>query len=120
MMSVSNCNPSTAIYELFGLGNITELVRGNDQLILERFLPLARRQSITLDLGTVTRIDAAGLAALITLYCEACKAGHNLTVSRLTRHVREIFALVGLDRILIAQPERQDGFGCAQLQVSAA
>lgn len=102
------------------LEKITELVRGDEQLLLDRLMPVVREQSISLDLRDVTRIDAAGLAALITLYSEACKAGHRLTVSRPSRHVREILDLVGLDRILIAQPEAGCGVGNMQLQESAA
>jgi anti-anti-sigma regulatory factor len=68
----------------------------------------------------VERIDAAGLAALITLYTDACKAGHSLTVSRPNRHVREILQIVGLDRILVARPEAGCLVGDLQLQESAA
>lgn len=79
-----------------------ELVRGQEQSFLERWGPVVRRQSVTLDLAPVERIDAAGLAALVALYCDACKAGHNFSVARPGRHVREMLALVGLDRILLA------------------
>lgn len=102
------------------LGEITELVRGNEQRLLDRLMPVVRRQSISLDLRDVTRIDAAGLAAVITLYTEACKAGHRVTVSRPSRHVREILDLVGLDKILVAQQEAECGVGNLQLQESAA
>ena len=54
----------------------TELVRGNERLLLERMLPLVERRCVSLDLHAVKRIDAAGLAALITLYCAARDAGH--------------------------------------------
>lgn len=99
---------------------VPELVRGSEQSLLERLLPLVRRQSIALDLESVERIDAAGLSALITLYCEACKSGHSFTVSRPGRHVQEIMALVGLDRILMNRPEAEPSFAVAQLQESAA
>ena len=99
---------------------MTELVRGNEQLLLDHLMPVVREQSISLDLRSVTRIDAAGLAALITLYAEACKSGHSLAVSHPSRHVREILELVGLDRILVAQSETQPAFGKLQLQESAA
>jgi anti-anti-sigma factor len=99
---------------------MTELVRGQEDKLLERLTPVVRRQSVVLDLGLVERIDAAGLAALITLYADACKAGHSFTVSRPGRHVREILELVGLHRILMPQPEAGDSFESAQLQESAA
>jgi len=97
-----------------------ELVRGQEQGFLEELAPAVVRESVALDFGAVERIDAAGLAALITLYSDACKAGHTLTVSRPSRHVREILQIVGLDRILIAQQEAEAGLGCMQLQESAA
>ncbi len=81
----------------------TELVRGNERLLLERMLPLVERRCVALDLHTVKRIDAAGLAALIRLYCAARGAGHTFTVSNPTPHVREILALVGLREILESQ-----------------
>lgn len=120
MMCNANRNSPTAAYESIRPGEITELVRGSEQLILERFLPLVRQQSIVLDLCSVTRIDAAGLAALITLYAEACKSGHSLTVSHLTRHVREILALVGVDRLLESSEAGKVPCFAGQLQESAA
>ncbi|MGB8031915.1 MAG: STAS domain-containing protein [Terracidiphilus sp.] len=99
---------------------LRELVRGQEQGFLEELAPAVVRESVALDFGAVERIDAAGLAALITLYTDACKAGHTLTVSRPNRHVREILQIVGLERILVARPEA----GCPgpdlQLQESAA
>ncbi len=83
-------------------GELTELVRGNEQDLLARLTPLARRQSVTLDLSRVERIDAAGIAALITLHISAQAAGHRFAVSNLSPHVAEILALVGLEGILIS------------------
>ena len=37
---------------------ITELVRGNEQQLLDRLGPLVRSQNVTLDLAYVARIDA--------------------------------------------------------------
>lgn len=98
-------------------GETMELVRGREQSFLERLAPVVQRESVRLDLGSVERIDAAGLAALITLYCDACKAGHSFSVARPGRHVREILRVVGLDRILLA---REDGCAGPQLEQSAA
>jgi anti-anti-sigma regulatory factor len=97
-----------------------ELVRGQEKKFLERLMPRVRAESITLDLAPVARIDAAGLAALVTLHCEACETGHSFTVSNPGRHVREILALVGLDRILVRESETELQFEEAQLQESAA
>ena len=82
-------------------GGQVELVRGFEQGLLARLTPLVRRESVSLDLAAVERIDAAGLAALITLYCDACKSGHTFQVTRPRRHVREILSLVGLEPILM-------------------
>ena len=84
-------------------GEITELVRGNENVLLERFMPLVRRQCVTLNLEAVTRIDAAGLAALITVYCTARESGHDFTILNPSSHVAEILAVVGLDKILVAR-----------------
>ena len=84
-------------------GEITELVRGNENALLERFMPLVRRQCVTLNLESVTRIDAAGLAALITVYCTARESGHDFTILNPSTHVAEILAVVGLDKILVSQ-----------------
>jgi anti-anti-sigma factor len=84
--------------------NIAELVRGTEQGLLAWLEPLVRQQSVTLDLRAVERIDAAGIAALISLYAAASQAGHTFAVANPSPHVAEILVLVGLDRILL--PER--------------
>jgi len=81
---------------------LTELVRGNEQILLAQLAPLVRRQNLTLDLYMVERIDAAGIAALIALYAGAHEAGYRFTVANPSPHVAEILALVGLERILIS------------------
>ena len=97
-----------------------ELVRGNDGLLLKELMPVVRCHHVELDIGSVKRIDAGGLSALITLYCEARKAGNSLTVSRPSRHVQEILRVVGLDEILLAQHEDERRMRQAQLIGSAA
>lgn len=97
-----------------------ELVRGQEQGFIQELAPVVARESVALDFGLVERIDAAGLSALITLYTDACKAGHTLTVSRLNRHVREILQLVGLDRILMERTESACALRSLQMQKSAA
>lgn len=64
-------------------------------------MPVVERQSVLLDLESVERIDAAGVAALLALYCDARRAGHSFTVRHPRRHVREVLSLVGLERILV-------------------
>jgi anti-anti-sigma factor len=81
---------------------LNELVRGCEQLLVEEMTPVVRRQSVSLDMRNVERIDAAGIAALISLYREAHEAGHRFSVSNVAPHVAELLALVGLDGILMS------------------
>lgn len=81
---------------------LSELVRGNDQGFLATFEPLVRRQHITLDLGRVQRIDAAGIAALISLHAAAYETRHCFNIVNPTAHVAEILLLVGLESILLS------------------
>jgi anti-anti-sigma factor len=92
----SQLNPAVAIEA----AEMSELVRGNEQGLLQRVAPLASRQNLCLDMSSVERIDAAGIAALISLYGCARDAGHVFSVCGASHRVAEILALVGLDRIL--------------------
>lgn len=98
----------------------TELVRENEPRLLERMLPLVERGCVSLDLHTVTRIDAAGIAALISLYCAASEAGHTFTVSNPSPHVAEILAMVGLDRILKSQNMDRLPYSSTRFEETAA
>jgi anti-anti-sigma regulatory factor len=102
------------------LPQLPELVRGNEQLLLERLQPLVRRQNVTLDLSCVARIDAAGLAALITLYCDACQAGYRFGIANPSPRVREILALVRLDALLVSQNAEESPYLEMQLEGAAA
>jgi anti-anti-sigma factor len=82
---------------------MTELVRGNDQRLIQRVAPLLRDKSVTLDLHNIDRIDAAGIAALISLYSTAHSAGHEFAVCNVPARVADILALVGLDHILVSR-----------------
>ena len=79
-----------------------ELIRGQEENLLEQITPMLRTQNVALDLSHVDRIDAAGIAALITLYERAKNSGHCFAVIHASHRVAEIIALVGLDHILIA------------------
>ena len=98
----------------------TELVRENERGLLERMLPLVERGCVSLDLHTVTRIDAAGIAALISLYRAASEAGHRFTVSNPSPHVAQLLALVRLDSILVSNNSDESPCHGLQLQESAA
>ncbi len=82
---------------------LTELVRGQEEWLLERVMPLVSQQDVCLDLSSVERIDAAGIAALISLYSMANSTGHFFTTCGASQRVVEILALVGLDRILLSR-----------------
>lgn len=99
-MNFNPCNDreGTAIE----IAELTELVRGHEEELLEQLAPLADVQSVTLNISRVERIDAAGIAALIKLYRQATEAGHSFTVSCASTQVEEILQLVGLERILAA------------------
>jgi anti-anti-sigma factor len=105
---------------IFESNAFTELVRGSDQQLLERLQPLVCRQNVTLDLENIERIDAAGLAALITLYCDACQAGYRFGISNPSPRVQEILALVRLDALLEFQNAEEIPYFRPELQETAA
>jgi anti-anti-sigma factor len=102
------------------VSGVKELVRGREQEFLRELEPLVLRQNVTLDLEDTERIDAAGLAALVTLYCEACKSGHRFAVANPSPQVREILALVRLDAILVSRNTERIPCCGTQLQETAA
>ena len=108
-MTITMCEPTDALVIAADEStHAAELVRGHDQRLLDRVLPLVNRQSVSLDLASVERIDAAGIAALVTLYSTACQAGHSFTVSNASPRVAHILALVGLDRYLLSRNAAQN------------
>ena len=80
----------------------TELVRGDEQRLIQRVAPLLRDKSVALDLRKVDRIDAAGISALISLYSSARIAGHEFTLCNVPSRVEEILSLVGLEAFLVS------------------
>jgi anti-anti-sigma regulatory factor len=103
-----------------GDGERSELVRGLENQVLDRVKPLVRNQSVMLDMRHVERIDAAGIAALITLYCVARQANHEFTVSHTTARVEEILTLVGVKHLLAAGYEEADSDDSLSLQLMEA
>lgn len=93
-------------------GDLHELVRGQEREFVERISPVVERQNVTLDLGHLERIDAAGIAALITLYGHAHRAGNEFRVVNASHRIAEILTIVGLDRILLSHDAAQ-GSPCA-------
>jgi anti-anti-sigma factor len=98
---------------------LNELVRGSDRYLVEEMTPVVRRQSVSLDLRKVERIDAAGIAALISLYRISSEAGHRFSVVNAAPHVAELLALVGLDEILLSH-NAEGGSHCGSRLVENA
>jgi Anti-anti-sigma regulatory factor (antagonist of anti-sigma factor) len=80
---------------------LTEIVRGSEGCLVDEMAPLVTRQDVLLDLSPVQRIDAAGIAALISLYRLAEESGHRFSVLNVAPRVYELLALVGLQGILL-------------------
>jgi anti-anti-sigma factor len=80
----------------------TELVRGDEQRLIQRVAPMLRDKNVALDLRKVDRIDAAGISALISLYSSARVAGHQFTLCNVPARVEEILSLVGLETLLVS------------------
>ncbi|MGD0682898.1 MAG: STAS domain-containing protein [Terracidiphilus sp.] len=80
---------------------VIELIRGREKELLAWLAPLVCRQSVTLDMHAIQRIDAAGISALVSLYTCARQAGHRFSVMHPSPRVAEVLKLVGLERILI-------------------
>lgn len=78
-----------------------ELVRGTEDQVLDELIPRVKQESVALDLSGVERIDAAGIAALITLYCTAIEAGTEFYVVSPSVRVLDLLRLVGLESILV-------------------
>ena len=98
----------------------TELVRGSEGGLTAWMTPLVREHSTVLDLSHVRRIDAAGIAALITIYGSARRAAHTFRICNVTPHVEEILNLVGLDHILVTHDEVRAPLTEACLECPAA
>jgi anti-anti-sigma factor len=98
MSPVSN---STTDHPIAAVALNCELVRGTEEQILEVLLLRVKQESLALDLAGVERIDAAGIAALITLYCTAIEAGTEFYVVNPSARVLDLLRLVGLESILV-------------------
>ena len=102
------------------VSGVTELIKGQEQEFLNQLQPLVVRQDVTLDLDGTERIDAAGLAALIALYCDARKSGYRFLVINPSPRVSEILRMVGLDAILVSRSAQETCCFTPQLQETAA
>ena len=93
---------ATRIFQGTEPAELNELVRGQDARLLEHVGPMVLERSVTLDLAGVERIDAAGIAALVALYCSARQSGHRFSVTNVSARVAQILTMVGLDRFLLS------------------
>jgi anti-anti-sigma factor len=102
-MTIAMCEPmATLTIKALEPAELSELVRGQDQVLLQHVGPLVRERSVTLDLASVERIDAAGITALVALYRSARESGHCFSVTNVSARVAQILTVVGLDRFLIS------------------
>lgn len=99
-MNTALCQPEIAL--VVAPADITELVRGEEQCLVQCVTPLLREKNVILDLNRVERIDAAGIAALISLYSTARNHGHTFSIKCVSPRVTEMLSLVRLDHILIS------------------
>lgn len=98
----------------------TEIVRGCERCLVDEMTPIVRRQDVSLDMTAVERIDAAGIAALISLYRLAEESGHSFSVLNVAPHVHELLTLVGLERILVSHNANLSAnSGCRMTQTAA-
>jgi len=99
-MNNALCQPETTL--VVAPYDLTELVRGEDECLVQRVAPLLREKDVVLDLHRIDRIDAAGIAALISLYSTARAYGHKFAVKNVSPRVDEMLSLVHLDEILVS------------------
>jgi anti-anti-sigma factor len=99
-MNTALCQPEEAL--VVAPAHMTELVRGEEQCLVERVAPLLRDKDVVLDLNRIERIDAAGIAALISLYSASRNYGHKFSIKCVSPRVAEMLSLVRLDGILIS------------------
>jgi anti-anti-sigma factor len=99
-MKTALCQPTEPL--VVAPARLTELVRGDEQLLVQRVAPLLRENNVTLDLNGIDRIDAAGIAALISLYSCARNHGNTFSVINVSPRVEEMLSLVRLENILVS------------------
>jgi len=102
-MTIATCNDSMIRSEkAVRTCGMTEIVRGSESYLVDEMTPLVSRQDVSLDMSPVERIDAAGIAALISLYRLAEESGHRFKVMNVAPRVYELLKLVGLENVLVS------------------
>jgi len=120
-MTIATCNePMMRSEKAVRKCSLSEIVRGSEECLVNEMTPLVSRQDVSLDMSPVERIDAAGIAALISLYKLAQESGHRFSVLNVAPRVYELLALVGLESILISHNANfKAAPGCRMTQAAA-
>ncbi len=92
----------TSAIRVMSPGELTELVRGTDHILLALLAPMVQQYNVALDLTRIRRIDAAGIAALISLYSCALESGHTFCAFNVAPRIDDILRLVGLESLLVS------------------
>ena len=108
------------VFPVTSTPKLHELVLGYERDLVARVAPLVRGQSIALDLAPISRVDAAGIAALVELYSIACEAGHDFCILNAAPHVAEVLRVCGLDRILLSHDVERCSYSGRQVELTAA
>jgi len=111
---------ATMLFQSTEPAELNELVRGQDARLLAHLGPMVLERSVTLDLAGVERIDAAGIAVLVSLYRMAREAGHCFSVTNVSGRVAQILAMVGLDRFLVSHNAVQSSHYGSEFERPAA
>ena len=120
-MTIAMCEPTATLNrKTIHPAGVDELVRGQVADLIERLGCLVTKQSVTLDLAGVERIDAAGIAALVVLYQNARGAGHRFAVTNVPVRVAQILTMVGLEQYLISHNAVQSSHSGQNAQRPAA
>ena len=73
------------------------------QVALVRLLSVA--DSVTIDLGDIRKMDCAGLGVIVGAMRAASQHGKTIQLRSVPRHIRYMFELTGLERILQQNPK---------------
>jgi anti-anti-sigma factor len=100
--SISSITTKTPDYAELSTAPDGQLVGGQSTELTERLQPLVHDGNVALDMSSVKRIDAAGIAALVALYRSARDAGHRFSLTNVPARVAQILAVVGLEGLLVS------------------
>jgi anti-anti-sigma factor len=91
------------------------------ELLQDAVVGLADQRVITLDLGGVERIDAAGLGLLAFFQALGCAVGYELQLANPAPRVREVLGLTRLNSVLeVSGSEEAEDTGAGRFSSPAA